>query len=561
MLSILGFLAVLGPLVIVHEMGHFLFAKLFGVKAEVFSIGFGPRIWSKQIGETEWKISAIPLGGFVKLMGEEPDSKLTEAELKRSLPRQAPWKRFFIFFGGPLFNFIWAIIVFMAILLIGEPQLSSYVGRVVQGSHAEQSGLRSGDQIVAIDGKAVKKFEEVMNVVNDKPAQKIDFAVIHDGTMTPTHVTVTPTIQDGYSVYGEATHVGEIDGLIPTARSTAIGLSNPESLAAKAGLKTGDELLSLNGTALKDWESFEKRYNALPAGSTAKIMAQSSKDQKDSKEFKGLKEAKTGTVTAQKDFTFTKPAVGKSVAADLGLHSSELFVDKPVPQSPAEKAGIKPGDRLVGIGTQDIHSFFELKDAVQRAGEKDGKVEVRWERDGKITTASLTPTGTQTRDVLLKKTVQFTIGVVPMLSWAEPVTFIERIYNPFTLVFKATERMVVFSWRNFVSITKMFTGEVSVATLGGPILIGKIAGESISRGLIAFLSTMAILSVGLGVLNILPIPVLDGGHLLLLAIEAIRKRPLTIRQTEIIQQVGLSLILLLMVVVIKNDLSRLPLFN
>jgi regulator of sigma E protease len=133
---------------------------------------------------------------------------------------------------------------------------------------------------------------------------------------------------------------------------------------------------------------------------------------------------------------------------------------------------------------------------------------------------------------------------------------IERTLNPFVLLYRGTERMVIFTYRNFVSIKKMFTGDVSVATLGGPILIGKIAGESLSRGLIAFLSTMAILSIGLGVLNILPVPVLDGGHILLLGIEAIRGKPLSMRQLEAVQMFGLSLIGVLMLVVLKNDLTR-----
>ncbi|OFZ83254.1 MAG: hypothetical protein A3K03_05710 [Bdellovibrionales bacterium RIFOXYD1_FULL_44_7] len=148
-----------------------------------------------------------------------------------------------------------------------------------------------------------------------------------------------------------------------------------------------------------------------------------------------------------------------------------------------------------------------------------------------------------------------------MLSLAEAPTLIERTWNPIKLFGLATERMAVLTWRNLVSLKKMVTGDVSVATLGGPILIGKIAGESIARGLIAFLTTMGILSVGLGILNVLPVPVLDGGHLLLLGIESIRGKPLTIRQMEIIQQVGLSLILALMIVVIRNDIARLPIFN
>jgi regulator of sigma E protease len=188
-------------------------------------------------------------------------------------------------------------------------------------------------------------------------------------------------------------------------------------------------------------------------------------------------------------------------------------------------------------------------------------VRLQWERDGQILSAELLPTSTSTRDPILNKTTQFTVGVVPMLAWAEPVTVTERILNPFTLLYKGTERMVTFSWRNFVSLQKMLVGDVSVKTLGGPILIGKIAGESLAHGLIAFLTTMAILSIGLGVLNILPIPILDGGHLLLLAVEAVRGKPLSIRQMELIQGVGLSFILVLMAIVIRNDIIRLPIFN
>jgi regulator of sigma E protease len=252
-----------------------------------------------------------------------------------------------------------------------------------------------------------------------------------------------------------------------------------------------------------------------------------------------------------------KPAAsGKSLGEVSGFYSTEMFIEKTVPNSPAEKAGLKSGDRLIGIAGKELFSFFDLRDAVQNAGEKEGKVPVRWERDGKVMSADITPTATNVRDPALKKTTQFTIGVMPKLDFVDPVMVIEHTWNPFKLFYKGGERMVVVTWRNVVSLAKMITGNVSVGTLGGPILIGKIAGESISRGLISFLTTMAILSIGLGVLNVLPIPVLDGGHLMLLGIEAIRRRPLSVRQTEIIQQVGLSLILLLMVIVIRNDLAR-----
>jgi regulator of sigma E protease len=224
-------------------------------------------------------------------------------------------------------------------------------------------------------------------------------------------------------------------------------------------------------------------------------------------------------------------------------------------------AGVKAGDRLISIDGQKIESFEELRRLIQSSAKKTGHVTLSWESAGKTETAVITPTENKERDHNLEKTSHYTVGVVPMLALAEPTMIVERVWNPFVLAYKGTERMMVFVWRNLVSIGKMFTGNVSVATLGGPILIGKIAGDSLSRGLIAFLSTMAILSVGLGILNVLPIPVLDGGHMMLLGIEWLRGRPLSMRQTEFIQQIGLSLIILLMVVVMKNDLTRLPFFN
>ncbi|MCM2277082.1 MAG: RIP metalloprotease RseP [Oligoflexia bacterium] len=543
MLSVLGFLIILGPLVVVHELGHYIFARIFGVKAEAFSVGFGPKLWARQIGETEWRFSAIPLGGYVKLLGEDREAQLSPEEQKRALHKQAAWKRFFIFFGGPLFNFLFAILVFMVVLLVGEPQVASVVGRVVHGSAAERAGFQSGDRILSVNGKPVRRFEEVAQVINDSPGKLVEFAVVHPASSSgkPVSISATPIAQSGYSIYGENTHVGEIDGLMPAPRSTLAGVSDPASVAAKAGIKTGDQIVEVNGSPVSSWEHLEDAYAASRVSSAI-----------------GLKLKRSSGESA--NVILTKPEKGGTIEEAWGMYSSELFVDRTVPGSPAEAAGLRKGDRLIGVGDRVVQSFFELKDGIQKAGETTGKVRLRWEHEGRIEDREIVPTGTDGRDIVLNKTRQFTIGVVPMLVMAEPEVFIERTWNPFMLLYKGTERMVTFSWRNLVAVGKMITGDVSVNTIGGPILIGKIAGESLARGLHAFLSTMAILSIGLGVLNILPVPVLDGGHLLLLGIEAIRGRPLTMRQMEIIQGVGLILILALMGLVIHNDISRLSLF-
>ncbi len=539
--SLFAFVIILVPLVVFHEFGHFVFAKLFGVRADIFSVGFGPRLWSRQIGETEWRLSLIPLGGYVKLLGEDRETEIPDQEQKRSLHRQAPWKRFLIFFGGPLFNFILAVFIFMVILAIGEPQIASFAGRVVRGSAAEKAGFESGDQILSVEGKSVKKFEEVGNFLNDNPGKVLDFEVVHPQSATSIHLKAKTSIQSGYSVYGEAVQVGEIEGLLPIPRATQLGISNLNSVAGKAGLLTGDKVIEVNRHPVETWEEIESIY--------AKVNPHSSV------EFKFQKARGTQVLT----LSWVKPlhSRGGDLGEDFGLYSSELFVEKPVQKSPAEIAGIRPGDRLMGVGQNEVQSFFDLKDAVQKAGEKEGTVRLRWERLGQIFTVAIKPTETPGRDALLNKVNHYTVGVMPMLVLGEPKTLVERVLNPFKLVVMAMDRVATFSWRNLISLKKMFTGDVSVGTLGGPIMIGKIAGESLSRGLVVFLTNMAIFSIGLGVLNILPVPALDGGHLMLLGVEILRGKPLTLRQMEIIQGIGLILILTLMGIAFHNDIARL----
>ncbi len=451
MLSVLGFLIILGPLVIVHEFGHYIFARIFGVKAEIFSVGFGPKLWSRQMGETELRVSAIPLGGYVKLLGEDRETPLPPEEARRALHRQAPWKRFFIFFGGPFFNFLWAILVFMVILAVGEPQTANVIGRVVRNSPAAHVGFQSQDRVISVQGGPVKRFEEIANAIHASPNKSMDFEVVHPGAQSPTKIAVTPTSEKGFSIYGESTAVGQIEGLYPLGRSVQAGVSNPESLAAKAGIRTGDRIAEVNGTPVATWEEIEAAYAQAPAG--AKIML---RDQKPSgTEEKMVELIKPDTVNAN-----------QGMGEAWGLYSSELFVDKAINDSPAAKAGVMHGDRLVAIGDKSVESFMDLKDAVQASGEKSGKVLLKWERDGKLFTQELVPTATATKDAEMKSSTQYTVGVAPMLVLAEPATVVERITNPFVLVWKGTERMISFTWRNFVSIGKMFTGDVSVGTLG-----------------------------------------------------------------------------------------------
>lgn len=542
MIYVLAFLAILGPLVVVHELGHLVLAKIFNVKAEAFSIGFGPILLRKMWGETEFRFSVIPLGGYVKLLGEEPGVELPPEMTKRALCNAARWKKFFIFFAGPFFNFLFAIIVFMTILVIGEEQLASVVGRVERGSYAEKIGFKSGDKVVAINGRNVSYFNDIIMNIHQNPGKTLGFTVVRANESKQIELKVPVQSIDGYSMYGEAKDVGKIDGLLAVERATNVGISDPASPAGKAGLKTGDKILSINGNNLKKWSDLEDAYNVIPVGNTVELAVQ--KDDK---------------TTVQ--VGFVKSSANKNMEEAWGLHSTELFIETVVPDSPAKSIGIQRSDRIVKIGDKEIFSYPGLKDAIQKMAFEKGEITVTWERDGKMHSSNVVPTATEGRDPALKRITEYTIGVNSMMTLAEPITIIERVWNPIMLIYRGVEKMSVMTWMNFVVIWKMITGSVSMSTVGGPILIGKLAGDSLEKGLVSFLSMMAMLSVALGIMNLMPIPVLDGGHLMILGIEIIRGKPLSLRQMEILQQVGLSLILLLMVVVMRNDLARLAIFH
>jgi len=548
MFYLFAFVALLGPLVFVHEFGHFIFAKLFKVRVDVFSMGFGPKIFRKKWGETEYALSLVPLGGYVKLYGQDPTEVIEPALRNRSLNNLDAWKRFLVFVAGPLFNFLFAIMVFAFMLMVGEPHMAPVIARVIPGSPAEMAGFKSGDVVTAVDRNIVTKFDEVAHYIMESPNKQLVFRVKRPLNNFK-EIKATPALTPGLSIYGEAVEVGDIEGLSPVGRYTTLGISNPNSHAGKEGLKTGDELVTFNGEAVKNWESLQTLVSeALAKGTTKKFV------------FGVVPHELSHWLPESKPQPATKASREVELPArsleQLGIRSSENFVASVIPGQPAEAAGLVPGDRLIAVDGKALNSFQELRELVQKAGENKGKLELSFERQGKTLKKEVIPNSTIAHDPTGKEVKQFLMGVYPLFVQGEPTMHIERIFNPFTLTVEAWSRALDLSAKTFVSIKKLFFRQVSMNTLGGPILIGKLAGDSLLRGLASFLKVMALISISLAIFNILPVPILDGGHIFLLLVEVVRGKPISLRQTEIVQQVGLSMIVLLLVVVLFNDITR-----
>jgi regulator of sigma E protease len=349
LISLVSVVILLGVLIFVHELGHFLAARISGVGVVKFSLGFGPKIIGKKIGETEYVLSWIPLGGFVKLLGESDDESLPPEDEKRSFLKQPIWKRMLIIFAGPVFNFLLAVLIFIIVFMYGIPNLTTDIGVVQKESAAYNSGIISGDKIIAIDGKTINHWEELRIVIAEGKGKEVEI-VVERGTEKK-HFLIKPKLSKSKNLFGEET--------------------------------------------------------------------------------------------------------------------------------PGYLIGISPSGKVV----------------------------------------------------------------------------IER-KNPWEAAIAACEKTWEISKLTVVAVVKMVEGTISPRTLGGPIFIAQVAGAQVKEGIIPFLLFMALLSINLGVINLFPIPVLDGGHIMFSAIELVLRREISVKVKAIAQQIGFVVLVMLMLFVIMIDVER-----
>ena len=438
----LPFIIVLGIMVFFHELGHFMVAKLFDVKVLKFALGFGPKIVSRDWGETEYSIRYIPLGGFVKMLGEnediEEDETITEEDIPRAFNNKHPLKRMAIAVAGPFFNVVLAFLLYWGLFYSsGSNLLSTEIGYVPSDSPAHKAGLIPGDIIKSVDGKTIKDLSEIPEVLLGKGGIPLELLIERGHDLIT--VTVIPK-EFKQEVYGREIPFADI-GIVPLM-DTRIDRVNPGSPASRAGLLQGDIIRSVDGKAIKD--------------------------------FREIKDALLGKADTPLEVILER--------------NNELIAVTVIPEESKQNLD---GQELpvVILGIEHLE-----------------KKEIR----------------------------EYGFWGAGIQAAVETWTWITRIYD---------------------TIVKLLTGTYSMKMIGGPIMIGQATGDVAQAGLVALIGFMAMISVNLGIINLFPIPILDGGIIILLLVELVMGKPLSMKTQEWVQKIGLFLIAILMAVVIYNDIG------
>ncbi len=558
MMSLLPFVVLLGILVFIHELGHFLVARFYGVRVEVFSLGFGKKIlqWKKK--DTVYCISLIPLGGYVKMFGHLDHTEVAKKDRSVSFSHKPVQARMAIVLAGPLMNLFLAIGILTISFMIGEKKISPVVGEVKQMSSAQLAGFKWGDTLLSV--QAVKKNTPTLNIHNwtefhdivfNNPNQVLKIKVKKPSgeIKTLSILTEKKTI---LSDFGFEKQGGVIDGLSPFTTPLVVGVSDPQSPAGRAGIKTFDTLLSVNGKAIRHWEElkhiFEKQLSLAPIASTTQKAWQ----------IQFQREHKTLTTTltlhGQKDI-YTH----FNILQSLGLEHPDLFIAHLKKDSVALQAGLKKGDLIVKINDQKMNTWVDLTQKVGNFKPQDEALRVEINRQGQKKVFFITPFAQRVMKGL-KEESRYMLGVVSGASYYQlkPAGkhYRQSTWNPFKALILAIKKTGYWCAMTGIYIKNLVSGAISKKTLGGVIAIGQAAYKSYRLGLEYFFEIMALLSVQLFLLNILPLPVLDGGHLLFYIIELIKGSPVSMQKMLIAHYIGLTLLLSLLIFVTFNDIDR-----
>lgn len=534
-------------LVVVHETGHFLVAKLFRVGVPVYSIGMGPRLFGFRWRGTDYRVSALPIGGYVRMAGadpfgeEDPDAVV---DPDQDFMKKPVWQRLLIMVAGPAFNLMLPFVLFTAVMMAGEPQADPSIGTVLPGTPAEQAGLRPGDVVKAVNGEPVDVFIEINDVLEADPEGPVEMVVARDGAERAVRLPLetVPLTPEGFVDFEKL-------GIQSSRMSTRIGIADPTAPAYRAGLRTGDAIVAVDGRAVDTWEQLR---DALAAGDRHEV------DVVHPTEAGELEEKK---LVLEADPAWSPPA-WETHPDRFGVLPIVLFVGSVSPDSRAAEAGVREDDRLLAVDGQPVRTWVDLIHLVAATAEepKEGveprKLALSLVRDGQVHELSFAPA--MVREVVGgEPRYRPVMGIGRYPDAFIPGPQINKYYSFPEAAGRAVEETGMLFRQTVGVLGNLVTRELKVQeSLGGPIEIFRMAGQAAERGIYFYLRMIGMISISLGVINLLPVPVLDGGQILFYAIEGIRGRPLSVALRERIQMVGVLALIALMLMVFVFDVNR-----
>ena len=558
-MSVLYFLLLVGVLVVIHELGHFAAAKLLDVKVLRFSIGYGRPLVRVKLRDTEYQIAAFPLGGYVRILGVEGDDRGGERTADRPADRLAPrgdagrsfasrplWQRLVIVFAGPAANLVLPVVIYFVFFAGHSVLPAAVIGDVFDGGAAARAGLEPGDRVLEIDGRPVRYWEEIETAVRSSPGKELHLRVSRNGKVFERYLTPleeTVRYRDG------AVRLQGRVGITHAPFAPLVGVIDGDSPAARAGLATGDLIISIDGQPVRNWSDVQHhlgrfarrtslvyfRGHELPGAPQIELLSA------------GFADLVPDT---QLDATLNRQTY-------TGLERAEMFVAHVDAGSPAGAAGLRPGDLVTALDGVPVAHWVDLDQRLQAQPSRTFRL--TWKRATGRTTetmsADLTQVWRKHLDDYGHTVTRLVFGARNDVDRGAGATIAIEGRFGFALG-KALERTHETISTMVSGFFQILGGDSPGDALGGPLMMYRVASVSGNQGWDSFLLMLALISINLGLINLLPVPMLDGGHLLVFALDAAGRRPLSMRARERVQLAGLIVLGLITVLALRNDVMR-----
>ncbi len=548
-MSVLYFLLLVGVLVLIHELGHFVAAKLLDVKVVTFSIGYGRPIVRVKLGETDYQIGVFPLGGYTGILGIESqgaDDPEQRADAGRSFSARPLWQRLIIVLAGPAANLVLPVIIYF-VFFAGHTTLpAAQIGDVFDGGAAARAGIEPGDRVLEINGRTVRYWEELENTVRSSAGKELRLRVSRNGKTFERYVTpIEETVHDRD---GHTQRVGWA-GITHAPFVPIVGIVDGQSPAARAGMRTGDLIISVDGQAVQNWRDVQRALG--------KFVRRTSIVYFRGAEVPGVPQVELLTPGFADLVPETRVADTLERQSYTGLEHAEMFIARVDAGSPADSAGLHIGDLVVALDGKPVLHWHDLDQRLQ--AEPDKTFKLTWKRAVGDKTETMSADVTQVRrqrlddyDHTVSRLV-FGAGNDIDRGRGAMVPIEGRFGYAMSKAFQRTGETISMMASGFFQI---LGGDTPGDAFGGPLMMWRVASVSGNQGWDSFLLMLALISVNLGLINLLPIPMLDGGHFLVFAIEGARRRKLSPETHKRIQLAGLILVGIITILALRNDVMR-----